>query len=249
MFKIILPSLLLLCSFLSAGEIKIAVAANVSYAMNDLIKAFSKIYPEIKVKVTLGSSGKLTAQIKNGAPYQLFMSANMNYPQSLYKSKIALTQAVVYAQGGLALLSQKKRDFRPGLELLKDQDISKVAIANPKTAPYGQAALQAMKNAGVYREIKDKLVYAESIAQTVSYTLVATDIGIIAQSSLYASKMKRFKKGMHWRAIDTKLYTPINQGIVILKAGRDNAEVKAFYSFILGKQAQKILQDFGYTLP
>lgn len=249
MFQKTLLSILLLGSFLSAGEIKIAVAANVSYAIDDLRSAFLKVYPKTKVKVTLGSSGKLTAQIKNGAPYQLFISANMEYPQALYKDKIALNRPKVYAQGGVALLSQKARDFTQGLHLLKSQKISKIAIANPKTAPYGKAALEAIKNAGIYKDVKKKFVYAESVSQTVSYTLVATDIGLIASSALYAPKMKRFKEGIHWHRIDPKRYTPIKQGIVILKEGKDNSEVKAFYHFILGEKAQKILKDFGYTLP
>jgi len=241
--------MLLLSSFLSAGDIKIAVAANVSYAMNDLKKAFSKIHPEIKVKVILGSSGKLTAQIRHGAPYELFMSADMNYPQALYQDKTALKEPVVYAQGEVALFSPKSRDFTQGLSLLRSKEISKIAIANPKTAPYGKAALEALKNARVYKDIKEKFVYAESISQTISYTLVATDIGMIAKSSLYSPQMKRFKKGRHWSEVDPKLYSPIKQGMVILKEGGDNPEVAAFYNFILGEDAQKILKDFGYTLP
>ena len=249
MFKRILLSTLLLSSFAFSGDIKIAVATNVSYAINDLKKTFSKMHPEIKVNVTLGSSGKLTAQIKNGAPYQLLMSADMRYPQALYKDKMALEKPVVYAQGGLALFSQKSRDFTQGLKLLKSRKISKIAVANPKTAPYGKAAFEAVENAGIYKAIQEKFVYAESISQTVSYALVATDIGMIAKSSLYSPKMKRFKKGIHWSGVNPKLYTPIKQGIVILKEGENNPDVEAFYNFVLGKKAQKILKDFGYTLP
>jgi len=232
-----------------AGTINIAVAANVSYAIDELKEEFHKLYPDTKVKVTIGSSGKLTAQIKNGAPYQLFMSANMKYPKALYEDEIAVTKPRIYAQGAIALLSNKKQDFTKGLQLLKDKKISKIAIANPKTAPYGKAAVEAMKNSEVYNDVKRKFVYAESISQTVSYTVTATDIGIIAKSSLYSPQMAKFKKGINWGEVDPKLYTPINQGIIILKEGRDNTEVEAFYNFILSEKSKNIFEDFGYLVP
>lgn len=249
----LLGCLLLLSSIfsvnLSAGAIKIAVAANVSYAIEDLKKEFSKLHPNTKVKVTLGSSGKLTAQIKNGAPYQLFMSANMKYPKALYNNGIAVTKPIIYAQGSLAYLSSKKRDFSKGIHIMKSSEISRIAVANPKTAPYGKAALEAMKNAGIYNSIKDKYVFAESISQTVSYTVTAADIGFIAKSSLYSPKMSMYKEGINWGTVDTKLYTPINQGIVMLKNGENNSEVKAFYDFILTKKAKKIFKEYGYMVP
>ena len=247
MLKILFINLLLIGS-LYADNINIAVAANVSYAIDDLKKEFNKIYPNTNVRVTLGGSGKLTAQIKNGAPYQLFMSANMKYPQALYDDGVATTKPTIYAQGSLAILSSKKRDFTEGIMLVKSSKINKIAVANPKTAPYGKATVQAMKNVGVLDSIKSKFVYAESISQTVSYTVIATDIGFIAKSSLYSPKMSHFKKGIHWVDVDSKLYTPINQGIVILKNGESNREVKAFYDFILSQKAKKIMQEFGYIV-
>lgn len=230
---------------LNASEIKVAVAANVSYAIDDLVKEFNKTNPDIKVNVTLGSSGKLTAQISNGAPYQIFMSANMKYPKSLYKSKIAVNEPVVYAQGSLAMFSTKKLDFKQGIKLLKGEKIDRIAIANPKTAPYGKAALEAFKNANILTNIKKKLVYAESISQTVSYAVTATDIGIIAKSSLYSSKMLKYKKDVNWVEVDPKLYTPISQGIVMLK---ELKEVKTFYDFILSEKAKAVFKEYGYLV-
>ena len=247
--KLKLLFILLLSTYSMAGSIQIAVAANVSYAIDDLKKAFNKVYPDTKVQVALGSSGKLTAQIKHGAPYQLFMSANMKYPEALYRDNVAVTEPVVYAQGTLAYLSSKPQDFSKSMLLLKDVEIKKIAVANPKTAPYGKAAVEAMKSASVYEEVKHKFVFAESASQTVSYTVMATDLGFIAKSSLYSSKMKKYKENIHWKEVDPKLYTPIKQGIVILKKGALNSEVKAFYDFILSPAAQKILTDFGYLLP
>ena len=133
--------------------------------------------------------------------------------------------------------------------ILKDKDIQKIAIANPKTAPYGLAAFEAIKNAGVYESVKSKFVYGESVSQTVSYTVTAADIGFIAKSSLYSPQMSQYKEAIHWSDVESELYTPINQGIVILKEGENNTEVKAFYDFILSTKAQKILKDFGYIIP
>jgi molybdate transport system substrate-binding protein len=245
MKKLIL-TLLILSSALIAGKINIAVAANVSYAIDELKAEFKKSNPNTDVQITLGSSGKLTAQIKNGAPFGLFMSANMKYPQALYEQKIAVTEPVIYAQGGLAYLSAKRVDFSKGISLLLNKSIKKIAIANPKTAPYGKAAVEAMKNAKVYNEVKNKFVYAESISQTVTYAVVAADIGFIAKSSLYSQTMKEYKEGLNWFSVDTKLYKPIKQGIVILKYGSNNAEYKAFYDFILSRRAKTIFKRYGY---
>ena len=249
MMKIkLLLTLLFISTHIVAGDIKIAVATNVSYAIEELKKEFNTLYPDTKVMVTFGSSGKLTAQIKNGAPYQIFMSANMKYPNALYSDKIAITKPIVYAQGSLAYLSSKKQDFSTGMELLKSNKIDKIAIANPKTAPYGKAALEAMKNARVHESVKSKYVFAESISQTVSYIVAAADIGFVAKSSLYSPQMSHFIENIHWVDVDSGLYTPINQGIVMLKEGRVNTEVKAFYDFILSKKAQRIFRNLGYLI-
>lgn len=233
---------------LSAGEIKIAVAANVSYAMEPLIKAFNTLHPETHIEVILGSSGKLTAQIKNGAPYELFLSANMKYPETLYNEGMAVSEPMVYAQGSLAYLSLKQKDFTQGIGVLKDENITKIAIANPKTAPYGGAAKEALENAGLYETLKDKFVHGESISQTVTYAMTAADIGFIAKSSLFSPQMSHFKKGINWSEVDERLYTPIDQGMVILKKGEGSAEVKAFYDFMLSQQAREILTSFGYKV-
>lgn len=247
--KKILLTLIFTMVSLQAGEIKVAIAANVSYAIDDLKKAFHTLYPETTVQVTLGSSGKLTAQIKNGAPYQLFMAANMKYPEALYKEGIAVTRPLVYAQGSLAYLSNRPQDFTKGIALIKDATIQKIAVANPKTAPYGKAAIEAMKKGGVFEAVEKKFVYAESISQTVSYAVTAADIGFIAKSSLYSPKMVHYKEGVNWADVDPKLYTPINQGIVVLNNGEKSSEVAAFYTFMLSAKAKEILQQYGYMVP
>ncbi len=247
MFKIVL--FLLLSTIMIADTIKIAVAANVSYAMKDLTKAFHKIHPNTSVEVILGSSGKLTAQIKHGAPYELFLSADMRYPQRLYKEGFALDKPAVYAQGTLACFSSKKEDFSKGISLVINPKIKTIAVANPKTAPYGIATAKALQAAGLYEKVKDKFIYGESIAQTLSFALKAADMGFIAKSALFAPQMAQYKEGIHWAEVDRGLYTPISQGIVILKRGGKSASVEAFYNFMLGEKAKEILQTFGYVVP
>lgn len=239
---------LLLSLGVQAAEINIAVAANVSYAIDELKAVFARTHPDTKVRVTLGSSGKLTAQIKNGAPYGLFMAANMKFPAALYQDGVAVTKPVVYTQGALAYLSATPRDFSKGIALVTEKEIGKIAIANPKTAPYGTAAVEAMKKGGVYDAVKRKLVYAESISQTVTYIVIAADVGFIATSSLYSPKMAQYKENVNWASVDPKLYTPIKQGIVLLKNGEKNAEYKAFYDFILGDEAKAIFRKYGYIV-
>jgi molybdate transport system substrate-binding protein len=244
--KNILFVFLLFASSLNATTITIAVAANVSYAIEGLKTAFSSMHPNIQVRVILGSSGKLTAQIKNGAPYGLFMSANMDYPKALYKDKLATTKPIIYAQGALALLSVLERNFSKGLELLQSKNIGRIAIANTKTAPYGKATKEALQNAGVYTKIEEKFVYGESISQTLSYTMTACDVGIVAKSLLYSPRMVRFKEDKNWISLDTKLYTPIKQGIVLLKVAQNEQAYKDFYDFILSEEAKSIFKKYGY---
>ncbi|MFA7571386.1 MAG: molybdate ABC transporter substrate-binding protein [Sulfurimonadaceae bacterium] len=248
MLKRVILGVMVLSMSLFAGQINIAVAANVSYAIGDLIKEFNKTNPNTEVLVTLGSSGKLTAQIKNGAPYHLFMAANMKFPQSLYEENMAITKPIVYAQGSLAMLSSKELDFSHGIEIVAQKEIEKIAIANPKTAPYGAAALEAITNAKLLSSVESKFVYAESISQTVSYAITAADIGFIAKSSLYSDKMSMYKENVNWASVDSNLYTPIDQGVVLTSMAKENAEAKAFYEFILSQKAKEIFKEYGYIV-
>lgn len=247
MKKIVL-GLALLCSSIFAGTINVAVAANVSYAINDLIKEFNKTNPDTKVEVVLGSSGKFTTQIQNGGPFDVFMSADMKFPETLEKENLTATKPVIYAQGSLAMLSVKPLDFSKGITLVADSNINKIAIANPKTAPYGTAAVEALKNANVLDKVESKFVYAESISQAVTYAITAADVGFIAKSSLYDENMKQYKENVNWVSVDPKLYTPIDQGIVVLKRAENNTEAKAFYDFILSNNAKERFKKFGYLV-
>ena len=246
--KKIIFALALLASSMFANTITVAVAANVSYAINELVAEFNKTNPDTKVQVTLGSSGKFTAQIESGAPFDVFMSADMKFPKSLFEKGFALNEPALYAQGSLAMLSSKELDFSKGINLVTDANISKIAVANPKTAPYGTAAVEAMKNANVLDKVESKFVYAESISQAVTYATTAADVGFIAKSSLYDEKMSQYKENVNWISVDPSLYTAIDQGIVVLKNTKEEASAKAFYDFILGEKAKEIFIKFGYLV-
>ncbi len=247
--KIHVALIVLLTTLLHAESIRVAVAANVSYAVEALKAEFHKQYPTVTLSIVLGSSGKLAAQIQHGAPYDIFMAANMRYPNTLYNRGFTAMKPQVYAKGSLAYFTTQEHNITQAMALLTEQQIRTIAIANPKTAPYGTAAVQALRSAHIYDAVKHKLVYGESIAQTISYALHAADIGLIATSALYSPKMARFKHGIHWSEVNTALYSPIEQGVVLLKRAEHSQAARDFYTFVLSQQAQSVFIAFGYTLP
>ena len=245
MFKVWIASALLSASLL-AGEISVAVAANLSDVIEVFKAEFAKSNPQTKVNTVLGASGKFTTQIKNGAPFDLFLSADMGFPEVLYADKIAVSKPVVYASGALAMMSTRGFDLSKGMSVLDDVKVDKIALANPKTAPYGTATLEAFKNAKLFEKVQAKLVYGESISQAIQFATTAADIGFVNKSAFYGETMKRYKEGKDWVEVDAKLYTPIAQGMVLLQQAKNNAEARAFYDFVLSPQAKKIFKDYGY---
>ncbi|WP_456470249.1 molybdate ABC transporter substrate-binding protein [Caminibacter sp.] len=233
---------ILFISFLaifSLADVYVAAASNINYALPELIKEFNKKYPEINIKTVLASSGKLSAQIIHGAPYDIFLAANMKYPKFLYKKGFAKTKPKVYAKGAIILFSIKIKN----LDLKKLKSVNQIAVANPKTAPYGEAALEAFKNAGIDKCIKNKLIYAETVSSVIPYVYHSADVGVIAKSLIYSKKLRN--KRFYYKDIPYNLYTPINQGVVLLK---DNEEAKKFYRFIFSEEAKKILKKYGYIV-
>jgi molybdate transport system substrate-binding protein len=234
---------------LSASTIRVAAASNISYAMDDLKKEFYKRNKDIKVQVILGGTGKLATQIRNKAPFDMLMGADMFYVQKLYEEGYASTKPVVYAQGSLVYLSGKKLDFSDIKKLLLSKDIKKIALANPKTAPYGKASVEFLKNVKLFEILKPKFVYAESISQTFTYAIRVADMGLVAKSLLFSPKMRYLKEGVNYLDVDAKFYTPIKQGMVMLSEAKHKADAKLFYDFMLSKEARDILKRYGYILP
>lgn len=232
---------------LNAGEINVFAAANVTYAFDELKAEFAKSNPGTKVTVTLGASGALSTQVKNGAPADVFMAANMKFVQDLYDTQFAVTEPVVYAQGALALFTIRDIDLAKGINAV--EGLKAIAIANPETAPYGKASIEALKNAKIYDKVEKNIVISKSIGDALSQALSAADVGFIAASAMHDKKMAEYKEGKNFVLIDPKLYTPIDQGMVILKHGENNPEAKAFYDFIRSDRAKEIFRKFGYVVP
>ena len=241
---------LLICSiWVVAGEVRVATAANMGYALPRIIDAFRVHYPDVRIEVAVGGSGKLRTQIEHGAPYDLFLSANTAYPEALYAKGLGAKAPVVYARGELVLFSREGWDLSEGLGLLAQSRVKKIAMANPETAPYGKAAKEALNHAGLYEKVASKIVYGESISQTVIYTMRMVDVGIIARSALYAGKLSPYLKKGSWRAVAPELYHPIAQGMILLKQAERNPDARRFYEFLQGEEAGKILTAYGYRLP
>ena len=237
-------SLTLLAGTAQAGEVSAAVAANFTGTMKEIAASFEQATGNT-VKLSFGSTGKLYAQIKNGAPFDLFFAADARRPKLLEKSGTGVAGTrFTYAQGRLVLWSAK-----PGLvddkgAVLKQGGFARIAIANPKTAPYGAAAKQVMEKMGVWKQLEPKVVRGENIAQTFQFTVTANaPLGFIALSQLKSLGAKNH--GSQW-SIPANLYTPIEQQAILLKRGEDNATARAFLKYMKGPEAAKIIAKFGY---
>lgn len=226
-------------------HLNIAVAANMQFAMKELAQTFTEKTGE-EVQLMVSSSGKLNAQIKEGAPYDLFVSANMKYPQDLYDAGLTIDPPQVYAYGKLVLWTMYE-DLESSLLHFKDSNIKHIAMANPKIAPYGIAAEEVLKHYGLEESIQEKLVYGESIAQCNQFILSkSAELGFTAKSVVLSPQMK--DQG-NWIDMDADTYSPIAQGMVIIKHEKRNAvSAKEFYRFLLSKEGQDILIKFGYSV-
>lgn len=221
----------------------IATSANMQFATQELTRQFTE-KTGITCELVLGSSGKLTAQIKEGAPYNVFLAANMKYPNEIFKSGLAVDPPKIYAYGKLVLWSMID-GIEPSVEQLSAGSVKYIALANPKIAPYGIAALEALQHYDLIPGIEDKLVYGESIAQTNQFiTSGSAELGFTAMSVVLSPQMKG--KG-HWVEVDEDVYTPIGQGVVIIRRKNlDNSDTKKFVEFLFSTEGKKILKDFGY---
>ena len=226
-------------------KITIATAANMQFAMEELIKVFTE-KTGIECDLVIGSSGKLTAQISEGAPYDIFVSANMKYPNEIFKKGLAVSEPSVYAYGKLVLWTTND-GIEPSLGILSSNKIEHIALANPKTAPYGIAAEEVLKKNDLLEVLGDKFVYGESISQTNQFiTSGSANIGFTAKSVVLSPQMIDEGK---WIEISDSLYSPIDQGIVLIKRDEGDLEsAKEFKDFLFSEDAQEILIKFGYDI-
>lgn len=226
-----------------ADEVGVAVAANFTDATRDIVPLFEKATGH-KVKVSFGSTGKLYAQIEHGAPFEVFLAADSKRPKRAVREGLAIEGTrFTYAKGKLALWSPEPDAFDNPETFLKSSNFNRIAIANPKTAPYGLAAQQVMEHIGVWKSLQPKLVRGDSIAQTFQFTATGnTEIGFVALSQLTAWKES---EGTQW-TIPQSYYAPIEQQAVLLKKGADNQAAKAFLDFLKSDEARAVISSYGY---
>jgi molybdate transport system substrate-binding protein len=232
-------------------EILVAAAADLKFALDEMIGEFQKEHPDAKVSVTYGSSGNLFSQIDNGAPFDLFLSADIDFPRRLIERKKAAADSLFpYAVGQVVIWVPKDSPVdvqKLGMRALLDPSIHKIAIANPEHAPYGRAAVAAMKKLGVYDQVADKLVLGENIAQAAQFVESrAADIGLIALSLAVSPKMKA--AGSYWE-VPLDAYPRLDQGGVILSATKQPELARQFREMIVGPQGRETLQRYGFIMP
>lgn len=226
-------------------RLHLAVASNMQYAIAELTKEFTKA-SGIECEVSIGASGQLYAQILEGAPYDVFISADMTYPQAVQKAGMAAGSPKIYAYGKIVIWTGTE-GVQPTFDGLKNGKVAHVAVANPRLAPYGMAALQTLKFHDVYRDIKAKLVYGENISQTHQFIASgAAEVGITAKSIVLSPEIKG--KG-NYTNIDENTYDPIAQGMVIITdTNPDYSKEIRFVNFLTSDPAKMILHRYGYGI-
>ncbi|NOT16540.1 MAG: molybdate ABC transporter substrate-binding protein [Sulfuriferula sp.] len=238
--------MLALSASASAEDLLVAAASDLSFVLPEINKAFEAKHPGVTVKVSLGSSGNFHAQIQNGAPYQVFMSADEKYPRDLIAAGNAVADTYnVYGTGRIVLWTMKPElNLSQGLSGLVDAKVTKIAIANPAHAPYGRAAEAAMKKQGVWDALQSKLVLGENISQTAQFVQTGNvDVGVVAMSLVLSPKMQGMGR---WAEISTALYPALVQAVVVTKVGENSATARAFVKFLDTPVARELLQKYGF---
>ena len=231
---------------LRAETVNVAAASDLSFALKEIIEAFEHTTGN-QVQLTLGSSGNFYAQISNGAPFDVFLSADMDYPRQLESKGYAVPGSLfTYGIGGLALWVPNRSSLdlpKRGMRALLDDSIKKIAIANPEHAPYGRAAVAAMQHAQVYDQVKARLVFGENISQAAQFVQSgAADIGIVALSIAVSAPMR--EAGRYW-VIPADMYPLLEQGAVLLKQAGPAGQ--AFHQWLHGAEAQRVFFKYGFA--
>ena len=263
--------LIFVCLFVAvqtahAGEkITIAAAADLKFALDEIVVLFSKVHPADQVETIYGSSGKFQTQIRQGAPFDLYFSADIAYPRALKAEGFAAegspqsggaptgvplagaaSEVQPYAVGRIVLWSPSRDAGKMTLADLADPSIQKIAIANPKHAPYGKRAEEALNAAGVWEKVEAKLVYGENVAQAAQFVQTGNaQVGIIALSLALSPELA--KQG-GYALISDKLHQPLEQGFIITKRAADNPLAQTFASFMAGKEARAVMSRYGFLL-
>lgn len=248
LFKLLSVALsLLFATTAHADKITVAAAADLKFAMDEIVTEFKKSRPGSVVEVVYGSSGKFHIQIQQDAPYDLFFSADIGFPRQLVKLGLAASEVKPYALGRIVLWSSSMDAVKMTLASLTDPKITRIAIANPKHAPYGKRAEEALRSAGLWEKIQPKLVFGENIAQTAQYVQSGSaQVGIIALSLMLNPELS--KRGGYY-LIPENLHAPLEQGYVITRRGGNKPLARQFADFMCSKQSRGVMTKYGFVLP
>jgi molybdate transport system substrate-binding protein len=231
---------------IKAQTLTIAVAANLRDAMSEIVIMYKVTNPSCDIAEIYGSSGNITQQIFNNAPFDIFIAADTNFTMKVKEKGLAASNVVPFAIGKLVIWSSKI-DVGKGISALKDNTALLIAIANPTLAPYGERAIEVLKFYNCYTGLKPKLVFAENVSQAAQYVLTGnTDVGFISLSEALSTSMKG--KGNYFN-IDQKSYKLLFQSYVILKRCKNKDEAERFAHFLTGESAQKVFKMYGYEIP
>ena len=230
-------------------EIRIAAAADLKFAMGEFAETFEK-QSRTKVNVTYGSSGNFFSQMQNGAPFDLFFSADIEYPKKLEAAGLAEPRTLYeYAVGRIVIWTpaDAKVDVtKHGWQTLLDASVKRIAIANPEHAPYGRAAVAALQKAGIYESVKSKLVYGENISQAAQFVQSGNaQAGIVAMSLAVSPAMRH---GKRWE-IPAQMHSPIEQGAIVLKDAKNKDAALAFLEFVKSADGRTTLMKYGFEFP
>ncbi|HEY1799722.1 MAG TPA: molybdate ABC transporter substrate-binding protein [Terriglobales bacterium] len=244
---IILIIVLFVSNAFAADEILVAAASDLQFALPELAQKFEK-QTGVKVNLTFGSSGNFTTQIRNGAPFDLFFSADLNYPRQLAADGLADPATLYhYADGKIVLWAPitSKLDLQRGFNVLLQPGVHKISIANPAHAPYGRAAVAALQHENLYEKVETKLVLGENISQAAQFVQSGNaDVGIIALSLALAPSARGKGKYYEVPAAD---YPPIQQGVVLLKSSAHKSVAVKFLNFLKTPESQALLAHFGFS--
>jgi len=239
-------TMITLSSTAQAQKMTIAAASDLKFALDELHAEYKKAFPNDKVNVIYGSSGKFSQQIENGAPFDLYFSASKKYPDNLAQKGFAATEPKLYALGRVVLWSARHDASKLTLKELTDKKYRKVAIASPDHAPYGVRAMEALKHQGVWEALQPKIVIGENIAHTAQLIEQgAADIGIIAYS--LALNPQLAKKGRYY-LIPQAMHQPLEQAYIITQKGKDNIVATRFADFMTTKKAHDIMVKYGFVI-
>ena len=223
-------------------SLNVACAANMQFAMDSISVLFEAEHG-IKCEITSGSSGMLTSQIENGAPYDVFVSANMNYPETIFNNGHG-EKPFVYATGRLVFVTSKTKGYQSLEEALADENLKRIGIADHQTAPYGMAANQFLNETGKIEKMQGRLVIGESIGQINSYITTGAVDGAFTS---YSFKVKNEEDYLYFE-VDSDYFDPINQGAMVLNHGLENCpdESDLFLEFFSTDKCKDVLKYFGY---